>query len=337
MDKGKSIYKKRSLILRYAKPIIKAVFTLLLLYYLFDVIYDNYYQIFQNKLTLNPFIIVFFLFLYLLWLLLFEYSWEFAFRRLFFINVKISAIDSAMAFARSFLYRYIPGKIWFLGARTEFLKKHDVPRSHVLNATIIEQLNFFITPIFFFSLAFPFLGVTLFPSFTLYTYCIIFFSSMIGLSLWLLLPFYFSKLIKKWGKKSQIKQDFFSDIKNKSSWLFFVALFFLLTIFQGVISIPIIANFLDGPEILNPLEWIYLIAAYPFARVIGQLGILTPSGLGVREGAYIFLVSPIIGVENSALVSMWFRFLAILAEAIFFLVIFFLSIKIRPKRSLQKD
>jgi hypothetical protein len=318
-------------IIKYGKSFIKVAFTATFVTYLSDIIYSNYNQILDKQIILSPFLIAVIIILYVLWLLFFEYAWEFSLRNLFLNNVQVSRADSALAFARSFLYKYIPGKIWLIGARTEFLLKRGVPRSHVLNATIMEQLNTFVTPIFFLCIISPFLRITLAPSFALYVYYIIFFSGIIGLALWLLLPFYFSRFLIKRLRRINIKQESLTSIKSPSHWLFFVALFFLITAFQGVISIPIISGFLDSPNILDSLQWIYLIAAYPFARVIGQLGIIAPSGLGVREGAYIFLASPVIGVENSTLVSVWFRFLTILAEIIFFLIISLVAKKVKSK------
>lgn len=53
-------------------------------------------------------------------------------------------------------------------------------------------------------------------------------------------------------------------------------------------------------------DLVHFVAAYPMAYVIGYLSFLTPSGLGVREGALFFWLEPVIGggVATVAAISM---------------------------------
>jgi uncharacterized membrane protein YbhN (UPF0104 family) len=55
---------------------------------------------------------------------------------------------------------------------------------------------------------------------------------------------------------------------------------------------------------------IYLAGSFSFASLIGMLSVFVPSGLGVREGILIFMLSQIMPVEVAIIISvsarLWF-------------------------------
>ena len=71
---------------------------------------------------------------------------------------------------------------------------------------------------------------------------------------------------------------------------------------------------------LDTWSWIALCGAYPVARLIGQLGVAAPGGLGVREGAYVVLVLPIVGGPAGAAIAAWARLCAIVSELLAYAV-----------------
>jgi glycosyltransferase 2 family protein len=64
--------------------------------------------------------------------------------------------------------------------------------------------------------------------------------------------------------------------------------------------------------------WIALCGAYPVARLIGQLGVAAPGGLGVREGAYVVLVLPLVGGPVGAAIAAWARLCSIVSELLIY-------------------
>ncbi|HAJ36793.1 MAG TPA: hypothetical protein DCL15_14000 [Chloroflexi bacterium] len=60
----------------------------------------------------------------------------------------------------------------------------------------------------------------------------------------------------------------------------------------------------------------HLIAVYPVAYVIGFLSLITPSGLGVREGALYLLLAPVIGGATITLLALAMRVWTTLGEVI---------------------
>lgn len=70
---------------------------------------------------------------------------------------------------------------------------------------------------------------------------------------------------------------------------------------------------------LTPLAWpaaTYLVAAWAAAYVIGYLTLLTPAGLGVREGALTLLLLPIMPAGAAAVVAIVARLWMVAGEAL---------------------
>lgn len=60
----------------------------------------------------------------------------------------------------------------------------------------------------------------------------------------------------------------------------------------------------------------HLIAVYSVAYAIGLLSLITPSGLGVREGAFYLLLAPIMGGGTVTVIALAMRIWTMLGEAI---------------------
>ena len=60
----------------------------------------------------------------------------------------------------------------------------------------------------------------------------------------------------------------------------------------------------------------HLVAAYPIAFFVGFVSLLTPSGLLVRDGMLFLLLAPVIGKENSLIVSIAMRVWEIALDAL---------------------
>ena len=60
----------------------------------------------------------------------------------------------------------------------------------------------------------------------------------------------------------------------------------------------------------------HLIAVYPVAYAVGFISLITPSGLGVREGAFYLLLAPIMGGGTVTVIALAMRIWTMLGEAI---------------------
>ncbi len=71
--------------------------------------------------------------------------------------------------------------------------------------------------------------------------------------------------------------------------------------------------------IISQFKLINIINLFPipiFSWLIGYLSIVTPMGLGVREGVLAFLLSPYLGLVNSSVVALLSRIVLVLVELI---------------------
>ncbi|MEX0914055.1 MAG: lysylphosphatidylglycerol synthase domain-containing protein [Demequina sp.] len=66
----------------------------------------------------------------------------------------------------------------------------------------------------------------------------------------------------------------------------------------------------------TPESWIPLAAAYAIAGAIGIVAVFVPSGLGVRESAFVLFATPYLGLEQAIIVSLAARVLATAADVI---------------------
>ncbi len=65
---------------------------------------------------------------------------------------------------------------------------------------------------------------------------------------------------------------------------------------------------------LSPSNVVETTLAYGLAGFVGSAAIFAPSGLGVRDGALMFLLSPLLGREGAFVISVLARVVAVLAE-----------------------
>lgn len=71
-----------------------------------------------------------------------------------------------------------------------------------------------------------------------------------------------------------------------------------------------------------PLFLFHLITVYPIANAIGFLSLITPSGLGVREGAFYLLLAPVVGGGLITIAALAMRLWNIIGEVIMALLSF---------------
>jgi uncharacterized membrane protein YbhN (UPF0104 family) len=70
------------------------------------------------------------------------------------------------------------------------------------------------------------------------------------------------------------------------------------------------------PALADQPELVYLvIAGYLAGRLAGQLAAIIPGGIGIREGAFTFLLSPYVPVQAAVVSASLFRLSSMVMEA----------------------
>lgn len=110
-------------------------------------------------------------------------------------------------------------------------------------------------------------------------------------------------------KKENIPEQFVLSSRNVIQ---FVMLFTIPRILNGLGFVLIVFTHFS----LTPETAVISFAAYILAGIIGILAFFVPSGIGVREGIIVLLLSPHLGTTNAILVSIYARFMTVIADLV---------------------
>jgi uncharacterized membrane protein/fermentation-respiration switch protein FrsA (DUF1100 family) len=203
--------------------------------------------------------------------------------------------------AFSELKRYIPGNVWSILARGTSSLETGLEKKSIASSLIVEIE---LIALACYLLSFPFIAYYSWsPLFNYLVFCS---------GIFLILLFIFGNKITN-GKLS-----FFSPSLNYSEniKLLLVSLitFFMfgLGTFLALVSI----------SYLDPKNSLIIISLSIFSLLAGYVSLITPMGLGVREGVMTFYLSRFIPVSLAALVSIFSRVMLIISEIIFLSFVF---------------
>lgn len=226
---------------------------------------------------------------------------------------------SAYHFAASELKRYIPGNIWSFLSRSIVFADKGMTKKDLTRGIIIEAELLVISSLF---LSIPGLQVIalIFPQ--------LINSQIIGLitMAMILLPilFIFQSVFKKTSEKYLPKffhfflSPFTSDVNAR---LLLIALFSFLFFGLGY-YFTISALFPLPVKQIIPLTSFFLLSF-----VGGYLALVTPSGLGVREGIIVLGLAVLMPASIAALTALFSRIILILSELLFVGCMFLLDKK----------
>lgn len=314
-------------------------FVFVFIYFIYSAFILNVNQIDVSSFLPDLYTVMFALLAYLFWLCLFELSWEWLLRKICSDKLGVSWAKTALAFFKSVLSKYIPGKVWYLATRSEMLVKQGVPRPDVLRSVLYEQAHFFFATAAFTLMLFPvFLssfGSQVKPV-LVYAVVILIIASM---AIWLFWPERLFTVLNK-TLATFLPESLRMPLLLKGhllQWQFAFILFFILVVVQGLTTYPIIKSVLSGSNFLEPVDWIMIMGAYPVARLIGQLGVVSPGGIGVREGAYVILVLPVLDAGTGSIIAVWMRLISIVSEVLMFAMFFALNCLIKDSKRMKRS
>jgi len=212
---------------------------------------------------------------------------------------KLSLKKIAYVWAFSELKRYIPGNIWSILARGTSSLDTGLDKKEVTNSLIIE-VELIIAACFVLSLPFIF-----------------YFSAGVIFSCLLLLLGIFLGLLFIFGSKINLLSLFFPGknyVENLRIFLTSLLTFFMFGL--GTFFAMLSLSYLD----LN-LIWI-IVSLSIFSLLAGYVSLITPMGLGVREGIMTLYLSRFMLVSLAGLISIFSRIVLIASEIIFLIFVF---------------
>lgn len=300
-------------------------FTAVFVYFVIDAFTKRLYHSTEAALVPGPSSLISAFLIFIIWLITFELAWEWVFRRTCVANCRIGWSRTGLAFFQSMLARYIPGKVWYLAARTESLVSAGIPRTASARSVLYEQAHYLCATLLAALLISPLLLVSFSPEVRLGV--LHFTLGAVGVIVWLFLPHRLFAIVNRVLSLILPRRNI--DIGMPEGrllhWQIAFAMFIMVVVCQAIAIYPLVRGLLPPSTVIPLSGWIVILGAYPVARLIGQLSIVSPSGLGVREGAYVVLVLSVLGSEVSTVVAVWARLISISAEIFMFTLFLFVK------------
>lgn len=215
---------------------------------------------------------------------------------------------SAYFWEISEIKRYIPGNIWSFLSRSKLFSENNMTKGEIayslFNETVLIVLGCFLGSVFYISYLFNNLLIN---------------KLLILLFILSVLIYVFADKINKRIKLpkfiEKIKLLFPGD--NYSHNFEVSILSFLAFLMFGL------ATYFSATSIfyLNPKYILELISLSIFSLLIGYLSVVTPMGLGVREGVMTFGLSNFISLSSSGIISIFSRIVFVLSEVLFLIIL----------------
>lgn len=218
------------------------------------------------------------------------------------------ALPLMRAFFYSWLGRYIPGTVPFLLMRVEMAQRAGYRRGPVAASIAYENVLQLATAL---AVSLALLVVTMGQhagSFALYALLLV---PLAGAAL-LVHPRVLVPVLNRIARRLRREEIASSRVLSSRTILALVGLYTLFVVLNGVgFYFALLALTPVGPEYLPAA-----IGIYNLAGVIGVLAVFVPSGLGVREGIIIALLSFQLPIEVAAAAAVLSRVAAALADGL---------------------
>ncbi len=273
----------------------------------------------QNfKLIINIYYLIISLSLYLLSYLLETYIWQVCINKHLGRN-ELNFLQSIAVVNASGLLKYLPGRIWTFTAQLAWLKKYDISKPVILYVNLICIAGSIIVSLY--------LGLIYLALYTnLISIKVII---LLSIALMLLNVVYITwnsllmnKLIVLAGRllKKEIQ-----PLNNSKSLVLFIEFVYMCSwAFMGFGGYFLAKGI--GLDI--PSESMFaILASMSISWLIGSLAIISPGGLGIREGTMLLMLNKIVNVQTALIFPILSRIMYLVAEALLGLTAFALGIK----------
>ena len=219
------------------------------------------------------------------------------------------------------LLRYVPGKIWIYTAQLAWLKKYGISKTKILHSNFICTIASMTVSIY--------LGLVYIALYTrhLTTNLIILFSIVLILLNVAYIAFnsiLLNKLITTANKFLKLDIPLLTNSIALLVYIQFMYAFsWLLTGLAGYYLVIGVGLQIETSELFA------LLASMSLSWLVGYLAVITPNGLGVREGFMLLMLNQVVNVQTALLFPIFSRIMFLLAEALLGLLALLMGIKLK--------
>jgi len=272
----------------------------LIVYYVYDQLQDGWGKLERYRWSLNVYYLLLGALANGLYVVLATWIWR----------QVLSYLGSELGFRQSFrilqlsqLGKYLPGRIWAIGGQLYLGEREGIPRRTVFWALGLQWFfNLLSGAIIFLPLLYILTSRAIAVAATLMLLC------LLGLGLF---PLHFLRVIFGWlspSLKERLPKDmpWFSPNQSLTILLALVLAWLLF----GFSFWSLISAFVE-----IPLATYYEVSAsFCGAWVLGTLSFFAPAGIGVREGALVYLLGQFLASSLAVMISIAFRLWLIVVE-----------------------
>lgn len=260
-------------------PVIKAIFFLLVIWFLGKYFLDNWENIKAIQWHIDTFSLIGSFLFYFVYILTLASLWHYITR---LNRCSITHAEAVFAYLYSIPGKYIPGKVFMLAARYPAYEKQNQPLQKITVCFLLENACTLLGAAFLFLISLFF-----FPNDLLEHYKYLTILLMIAFFICIhpnIINFFLGLAEKLFKKEMRIPVTYPEMLKTVLlfilNWLVAGTGFYLLV--HAVYPVP-------------ASQWLYIGGIYGLSTIIGILALFAPSGLGVREGiltAGLLLIMP---------------------------------------------
>ena len=220
-------------------------------------------------------------------------------------------------FARSWLARYLPGKVWVYGARVIHTDASVISR-RIVASSLVDELALIVGTatvlglgLWTWFLAGPVVGL---PVLLAGLAAVVVAVSRLDRLTHLALRFLGRRLPRRWERVGQELQRAGEDPRlGLRATALFTGSYLLNNFAGGLAFVLVVASLSDIGWDDVPL----LAGAYSLAAVVGIAALFAPAGLGVREAVLAGFIAPVVASPVAASVVVLVRVLTIIADILF--------------------
>ena len=238
------------------------------------------------------------------------FIWKIILERLGAVHLPSFKTLSAV-YAKAWLGRYIPGTVTWIAGKVFFASSHGISKKRLVTASILEGA---VQVIAIFAISLIFLGLDSRLDVVSTQLRIILVAIGIVTSL-VLVPRVFNRIIVLLARLFRKKDFNANELKSNKKAVSSAFLLYSIGYFISGASYFFLAKSIYPIGFDN---FFFTVAAFNIAGAIGIASIVTPSGLGVREGIQLLLLPLIMPREAALIVTVVARLWSVIIDLLFF-------------------
>ena len=242
-----------------------------------------------------------------IYFLFMAWGWALILRSMAGSSIRKFFLAGAMrAWLLTIMSRYLPGNVWHIFARMAFADHLKVGKLQILSSSTVEQILAVLGAMLIGAASIPFWAKTIIPR--QWSWFLILFPVLFAVGVIFLHPHILGTLLKWIGirfNRPELNWQF-----EYSTLIRFMIVYAAGALFMGLAMASLIA----GLGEYNSDHLLFIIGSSAIGWVLSYLVIITPSGLGVREGVLTALLAIIYPLPVAIAASLLFRIISMVGE-----------------------